>query len=55
MAGVEHARTSAPMPSVDSEPPDSELSGMATPDTMGNTSQGSPDQPAPLRCGTYAT
>ena len=55
MAGDEHTSTSAPVPSVDSEPADTEPSGMATSDTMGNTSQGSPDQPAPLRCGTHAT
>ena len=54
-AGVEDTSTSAPVPSVDSEPADAELSGMATSDTMGNTSQGGPDQPAPLKCGTHAT
>ena len=55
MAGVEHTSTSTPVPYVDSEPADSEPSGTATSDTTGNMSQGSPDQPAPLRCGTFAT
>ena len=55
VAGIEHTRTSAPTPSVDSEPTDSEPSRMAASDTMGDTPQGSLDQPAPLRCGTHAT
>ena len=55
VAGVEQTRTSAPAPSVDSESTDSEPAGIATLDTTGNTSQGSQDQPAPLRCGTHAT
>ena len=55
VAGVEHMRTSAPMPSVDSEPTDSEPSSMAMLGTTGNTPQSSQDQPAPLRCGTHAT
>ena len=55
VAGVEHKRSSAPMPSVDSGPADSEPSGMATSDMTGNTSQGSQDQPAPLRHGTHET
>ena len=52
-ARVEEIRTSAP--SVDSEPGDSEPSGMATLDMTSNTSQGSQNQPAPLRCSTCAT
>ena len=55
MAGVEHTSTSAAVLSVDSEPADAEPSGMATSDTTGNTSQGSLDQPAPLRHGTCIT
>ena len=55
MAGVEHMSTLASVPSVDSEPADSEVSGIATSDTTGNTSQGSPDQLALLRCSTCAT
>ena len=55
VAGIEQMRTSAPMPSIDSEPTEPELSGMAALDMTGNTSQGSQDQPAPLRCGTHAT
>ena len=53
--GVEYMRTSTPMPSVDSEPANSEPSGMAMSDKTGNTSQGSQDQPAPLRHGIHAT
>ena len=55
VAGVEHTRTSASTPLVDSEPPYSEPCRMAMSDTMGDTSQGSLDQPAPLRCSTHAT
>ena len=55
VAGVEQTNTSALAPSLDTKPPGSELSGMATSDTMGDMSQGSPDQSAPLRCGTHAT
>ena len=55
MAGVEHANTSTPAPSVDSETADPGPSGMVTSSTAGNMSLGSPDQPAPLRCGTYTT
>ena len=55
MAGVEHMRTSAPKPSVDSEPADSEPSRMTTSDTMGDMSQDSQDHPDPLRCGTCTT
>ena len=49
VAGVEHTSTSAPAPSVGSEPVDAEPSGMATSDTTGNTFWGSPDQPASLK------
>ena len=52
MAGVEHTSTSAPAPSVDSEPADAEPSGTATSDTTGNMSQGGLDQPASLRHST---
>ena len=55
VAGVEHMRTSASLPSVDSEPTNSELTVMATSDMTGNTSQGSQDQPVPLRHSTHAT
>ena len=55
VAGVEQMRTSTLVPSVDSEPTDSQLSGIATSDMKGNMSQGSQDIPAPLRCGTCAT
>ena len=43
VAGVEHMRTSAPMPSVDIEPTNSEPSGMAMSDKTSNISQGSQD------------
>ena len=55
VAGVEHTNMSAPAPSVDTEPAGSEPSGMATSDTTSNTSQGSHEQPAPIRCGTCST
>ena len=55
VAGVEHTNTSAPAPSVDSAPADAEPSRIATSYTTGNTCHGSPDQPAPLRCGTCTT
>ena len=55
VAGVEHTNTSAPVPSVDSAPADTEPYGTATSDTIGNTSHGSPNQPAPLRSGTLTT
>ena len=38
MAGVQHTSTSVPVPSVDNEPADTEPSGMAKSDTMGNIS-----------------
>ena len=40
VAGIEQTRTSAPVPSVDSELTNSEPSMMATLDMTGNTSQG---------------
>ena len=55
MAGVERTSTSVPVPSVGSEPADTEQSGIAMSDTTGSTFQDSPDQPAPLRCGTHIT
>ena len=55
MERVEHTNTSAPVSSVDSVPADTEPTGMAMSDTTGNTSQGSLDQPAPLRHGTHTT
>ena len=55
VAGVEQTRTSVPAPPIDSKPADSEPSGMATFNMTGNTSQGSQEQPVPLRCGTCTT
>ena len=52
MAGVENTNPSTPAPPVDSEPAEAGPSGMVTPSTAGNTPQGSPDQPVPLRHGT---
>ena len=48
MAGVDNNNTSAPVPSVDSEPADTGPSGMVTPNAAGSTPQGSPDKPATL-------
>ena len=55
MAGVENNNTSTPAPPVDCESADAGLSGTVTPSAAGNMSQGSPDQPAPLRWGTWKT
>ena len=55
MAGVENNTTSTPTPPVDSEPANARPSGMVTPSAAGNTSHGSPNQPAPLRCSTWKT
>ena len=55
MAGAENNNTSTAAPSVDSEPADAGPSGMVTPSTAGSMPQGSPDQPAPLRCSMQKT
>ena len=55
MAGVGNTTSLTPVPSVDSVPADAGSSGMITPSTAGSTPQGSPDQPAPLRCATRTT
>ena len=55
LTGVENNNTSTPAPPVDSEHADAGPSGMVTPSTAGNTPQGSLDQPAPLRHGTWKT
>ena len=53
MVGVRNG-TSPPLePSVDSTPAEAGLSGMVTSTSVDNTPQGSPDQPAPLRHGTW--
>ena len=49
MAGVKNNNVSTPVTPVDSVPADAGPSGMVTPTAAGNTPQGSPDQPAPLR------
>ena len=53
--GVENTNTSTPVPPVDSESTDAGPSGMVMSSIAGNTSQGCPDQPAPLRCGMQMT
>ena len=55
MAGVGNNNTSTPVPPLDSEPTDAGPSGMVTPSAAGNTPQGSPDQPATLRCSVQKT
>ena len=52
MAGVGNNISPIPAPSVDNAPAGTELSGMVTSSMAGSTPQGSPVQPAPLRCGT---
>ena len=52
MAGVENMNTSAPVPPVDSEPADAGPFGTVMSSAAGNMSQGSPDQPAPLKQST---
>ena len=55
MAGVGNTTSLTLVQSVDSVPADAGSSGMVTPSTAGITPQGSPDQPAPLRCSTRTT
>ena len=55
VARVGNTTSQTPAPSVDSVPADARSSGMITPSTTGSTPQGSPDQPAPLRCSTRTT
>ena len=55
VAGVESNDTSTPVPPVGSVPADAGLSGTVTLSTAGSTPQGSPDQPAPLRCRVWKT
>ena len=52
MAGVENTNSSSPAPLVDSQPADAGPSGTVTSSAAGSALQGSPDEPAPLRCGT---
>ena len=53
MAGVENNTTSTPALPVDTEPSDAEPFGTVTSGVAGSTPHSSPDQPAPLRCGTW--
>ena len=55
MAGVGNNNALTLAPPVDSEPADARLSGMVTLSTAGGTPQGSPDQPAPIRCSVWKT
>ena len=55
VAGVENNITLTPAPPVDSVPAYAGPSGMVTPSAAGSTPQGSPNQPAALRCGTQKT
>ena len=55
IVGVGNNIPPTPVPSVDNVPADTGSSGMITPSTAGSTPQGSPDQSAPLRCGTQTT
>ena len=55
MAGVESNNTSIPLPPVGSVLVDTGPSGMVTPSTAGNTPQGSPDQPVPIRYSVQKT
>ena len=52
MVGVGNDISLNPVPSVDNVPADAGLLGTVTSIMAGSTPQGSPYQPAPLRCGT---
>ena len=55
VAGVDNNNASTPVPPEDSEPAEAGLSGTVTPSTAGSIPEGSPDQPAPLRCSVWKT
>ena len=55
MVGVGNNTSLTPVPPVDNEPADAGSYGMIAPSTAGSTPQGSPNQPAPLRCCTRTT
>ena len=55
VARVGNTTSPTPVPPVDSVPADAGSSEMTPPSTAGSTPQGSPDHPAPLRCGTRTT
>ena len=53
--GVGNDTSLTPAPPVSDAPVEAEPSGMVTSDSAGSTPESSPDQPAPLRCGTHTT
>ena len=55
MTWVGNTTSLTPVSPVDSAPADAGLSRMTPPSTVGGMPQGSPDWPAPLRCGTRTT
>ena len=55
VAGVGNNISPTPVPSLDNAPAGAGPLGMVTSSTAGSTSQGSSDQPAPLKCGTWTT
>ena len=52
MVGVGNDTSPTPVPPVDDAPVEAELSGMVTSSSAGSIPEGSPAQPAPLRCST---
>ena len=55
VAGVGNDTSPTPAPPVSDAPVEAELSGMVTPSSTGSNTESSPDQPAPLQCGTQTT
>ena len=55
VARVGNTTSPTPAPPVGSAPAEAGSSGMVTPSMAGSIPQGSPDKPAPLRCGTRTT
>ena len=55
VVGIGNDTSPTPVPPVGDAPVEAEPSGMVTSSSAGSTPEGSPDQPAPLRCGTQTT
>ena len=55
VVGVGNDTSPSPLPPVDDAIVEAEPSGMVTSSSAGSPPQGSPDQPAPLRCSTQTT
>ena len=55
VAGVGNDTSPTPAPSVSDAPVGAEPSGTVPPSSAGSTPESSPDQPAPLQCGTWTT